>query len=150
LTLGAPNIRLGAPVLLLDLRIEVHLGERIRMESVGLAQVRRDLAQMRRAQRVTLALRILGHITRPVVFLGPLVVLLWGLWVGIGSQPITDLTVGDLFLVFGCVVGFFGFSIPAVLFLANVDGGDIDWEAWGRAGLGILPAAVLGALWLII
>jgi hypothetical protein len=121
-----------------------------RMDSVGLAQVKRDLAQMRRAQRITLALRILGYITRPVVFLGPPVVLLWGLWSGVGSQPITDLTVGNLFLVSGCVVGFFGISIPAVLFLANVDGGDIDCEAWGRAGVGILPAAVLGALWLII
>jgi hypothetical protein len=50
------------------------------------------------------------------------------------------------FLVFGgAVAAFFGGTIPLALFYFNVDGGEINWEAWGRFGA-LLMAVALGAI----
>lgn len=114
-----------------------------------LAQVRRDLKEIKRARRIGLWLRVLGYATRPLVYLGPPTLLL--LWAGAGlfSRPAAGLTIGDMFLIGGCTVGFFGLAVPGLLFVLNVDGGDIDWESWGRVGLWLLLSVVLAALLLV-
>lgn len=117
-----------------------------------LAQMRRDLEEIRRARRAVMWLRLLGYATRPLAYLAPPAFLLWWLWSGgYLSQPADTLTVGDIFLIGGCIVGFSGLAIPGLLFLFNVDGGEIDWEEWGRIGLWLVPtiflAGLLLALW---
>jgi hypothetical protein len=119
-----------------------------------LGQVRRDLAEIRRerrAERRDYWLRCIGYVTRPVVYFGPLVLLVWWLWpyaVGLSSQSSASLTLIDLLLIGGCVVGFFGVAIPLMLFFFNVDGGDIRWETWGHFGLGLAAGAGVAAFWL--
>jgi hypothetical protein len=88
---------------------------------------------------------------RPIVYLGPLIVLVWWLWphaVAL-SRTSASLTITDFLLIGGCVVGFFGAAIPLTLFFFNVDGGDIKWETWGRFGLGLAAVAVATAIWLV-
>lgn len=118
----------------------------------NLSQVRRDLAEIRherRAERRDYWLRCVGYVTRLVVYFGPVVLSIWLLWPHAdGLSQASSLGLIDLLLIGGCVVGFFGAVIPLVLFFFNVDGDSIDWEDWGRVGLGLLPVAALGVLWL--
>ncbi len=118
-----------------------------------LAQVRRDLAEIRRERRVDRRdywLRCIGYVTRPVIYFGPLVFVVWWLrpYAVPLSQSSASLGLTDFLLIGGCVVGFFGAAIPLMLFFFNVDGGDIKWEAWGRFGLWLAAVAVAAALWL--
>ena len=88
----------------------------------GLSKVRRDLAEIKRERRARLRdryLRGVGYVTRPVVYLGPVTLPVWWLWSyrGAFSQSLDSLTAIDLLLIGGCVVGFFGIAIPAMLFL---------------------------------
>jgi hypothetical protein len=112
-----------------------------------MSQARLELAkvrQRRRAELWTSWLRGMGRITRPLVYLGPMIFLVWCFWpyVDLLSQSLDSFTPIDFLLIGGCIVGLFGVAIPAMLFLLNVDGADIDWEAWGCVGFGLLAALV--------
>jgi len=116
-----------------------------------ISQARLDLAKLRRKRRIEVlnsALRGMGWVARPVVYLGPMVFLAWWLWpyVDLLSQSSDSLTLIDFLLIGGCIVGLLGVTIPVMLFFFNVDGGDIDWDAWGCVGFGLVAAVVpLGA-----
>jgi hypothetical protein len=117
----------------------------------GPSKVRRHLAEIRRKRQAKLTaqlLRGIGYVTRMVVYLGPLVFLAGFLWSyqSVLNQSLESLTAIDFLLVGGCVLGFLGIAIPAILFLFNVDGDEIDWEAWGVVGLGLAAAALAVSL----
>jgi hypothetical protein len=57
-------------------------------------------------------------------------------------ESLDSLTAIDLLLIGGCVVGFVGIAIPMMLFLFDVDGEELHWEAWGCIGLGLVAALV--------
>jgi hypothetical protein len=116
-------------------------------DTVNISQARLELAKLRQKRRLAVWnswLRGMGWITRPVVYLGPMAFLVWWLWpyVDLLSQSLDSLTPIDFLLIGGCIVGFFGVAIPAMLFVFNVDRADIDWEAWGCVGFGLLAALV--------
>lgn len=119
----------------------------------NLSQVRRDLAEIRRQRRAEKRdywLRRVGYVTRTVVYFGPLALLAWWFWryaAALSYSP-ASLALSDYLLIAGCMVGFFGAVIPLTLFFFNVDGDRIDWEDWGKVGLGLLPVAALGTFWL--
>jgi hypothetical protein len=119
----------------------------ITVNSGNMSQARRDLANVRRQRRFQVLnywLRGMGHVARPVVYLGPMILLVWWLWpyLDLLNQSLDSLGVVDFLLIGGCIVGFFGVAIPVMLFLFNVDGDDIDWEAWGCVGFGLVAALV--------
>jgi hypothetical protein len=116
-------------------------------DSMKISRARRDLADLNREGRVELLnswLRGMGFLARPVVYLGPTVVLVWWLWphAAFLNQSLDSLSLIDFLLIGGCIVGFFGVAILVMLFLFNVDGDDIDWEAWGCVGFGLVAALV--------
>jgi hypothetical protein len=126
--------------------------------SDNLEQVRRDLAQIRRERRAEIRgerrnrfLRTIGHVTRPMVYLVPMALLVWWLWPGenLLSQPLASLTLSDLSIIGGSIVVFSAVAIPLMLFLFNVDGDDIKWEAWGLFGIGLLVVTAGTAFWLV-
>ena len=114
-----------------------------------ISKVRRDIAEIRRKRRAArreFYLRGVGYVTRTLVYFGPLSLLAWWSWpyaVALSHSP-TNLTITDYLLVGGCV---FGAVIPLMLFFFNVDGDPIEWENWGKVGLGLAPLAAAG-LWL--
>jgi hypothetical protein len=76
---------------------------------------------------------------------------IWWLWAFRSAlKSLDDLTAIDLLLVLGCIVGFLGAAIPLTLFFLNVDGADINWERWGRFGMGLFAVAVSAVLWLAL
>jgi hypothetical protein len=117
------------------------------------ADIRHELAEVRRERRADELgywLRWVGYVTRPTVYIGSLIAVVWLLWFALAlTRHPADLEILDLLLIGGCVVGFFGAAIPLALSLFNVDGGDIKWETWGRLGLGLITATVVTSIWLI-
>lgn len=116
----------------------------------GVSQVRRDLAKLKRERRAAVRsrwLRGIGRVTRPVVYVGPLLFVAGWLWsyISLPNQFLESLSPIDFFLIGGCVIGFFGVAIPAMLFLLSVEGEEVDWEAWGCVGVGLVAA--LPAVW---
>lgn len=107
----------------------------------GGAKLRR---RMRRVEVSSFWLRGMGLLARPVVYLGPMALIVWWLWpyVELLSQPLDSLILIDFLLVGGCIVGFFGIAIPALLYFLNFDGDEIDWESWGCVGCGLVAALV--------
>jgi hypothetical protein len=82
--------------------------------------------------------------------LGPIALVAWWVWPyasGLG-QSLDSLTAVDVLLIVGCMVGLIGVAVPLALFVFNVDGADLDWEQWGRFGLGLIAVAASTALWL--
>lgn len=121
------------------------LGALMTDDIVNKSNARRELAKLRRERRVEVWnawLRGTGWLARPVVYLGPMVFLVWWLWpyLDLLSQSLNSLGPIDFILIGSCIVGFFGVVIPAMLYFFNVDGDDIDWEAWGCVGFGFLAA----------
>jgi len=89
-------------------------------------------------------LRGVGWLTRPVIYLGPVVLLVWWLWPYFlfFSQSLDSLTIIDFLLIGGCMTGLFGIALGEALFVFNVGGGEIDWEAWGCVGCGLIAATI--------
>jgi hypothetical protein len=122
-----------------------------------LKQVRQSLAAINRkrsAEQQAKAkdrwLRRMGYIMRPVVYLGPVVILIVWLWpdVNMFSQPIANLPVEDLFFIGCSTVVLFLVGFPMALLSFNVDRDDIDWDNWGRFGLWPLAIIAAVAVWL--
>jgi hypothetical protein len=121
-----------------------------------LEQVRRGLAEVKRARRaetraeiVSRGLRVLGHVARPVAYLGPVVLLSLWLWpdVNASSQSFKSLAFEDILLMWCSILVFFAVGVPLALFSFNLDRRDaIDWEAWGRVGLWLFTAAAFTAV----
>ncbi|HWM31016.1 MAG TPA: hypothetical protein VNO69_04875 [Methyloceanibacter sp.] len=96
--------------------------------------------------------RGVGYPTRTLVFLVAigLWVLVWYGWLkpaDISDRPIGSLTLKE----FGENLFWFGLWIGGLILLGgrfiNYDEDIIDWEGWGKAGLWLLGAAVLGGAW---
>jgi len=89
-------------------------------------------------------LRGVGWLARPVIYLGPVVLLVWWLWPYflIFSQSLDSLTIIDFLLIGGCLTGLFGIAMGVALFVFNVGGDEIDWEAWGCVGCGLIAATI--------
>ena len=119
-----------------------------------MSRVRRDLAEVtrkRRAKQRDYWLRCIGYATRPLVYFGPMAILVWWLWphaVALSQSP-DSLALTDLLLIGGCIIGFFGVAVPLTLFFFNIDRDPIDWEDWGKVGLGLVPVAALAVLWFV-
>jgi hypothetical protein len=120
-----------------------------------LEQVRRDLAAFKRAGRAERRaeiraeikdrwLRGVGYVTRTLAYLNVLVLLYQ--WLApsqdITSRPFGSLTFKEIAepLLFLCALYFWW------RFFFNHDGDIINWEAWGRMGLGLVVVAALAAL----
>jgi len=97
-----------------------------------------------RFERPVLWLRGVGWLARPVVYLGPAVLLVWWLWPYFLflTHSLESLTIIDFLLIGGCMTGLFGIAIGAALFTFNVGGDEIDWEAWGCVGCGLVAATI--------
>ena len=117
-----------------------------------LEEVRRDLASIRSAHRDEAHaererwFRVIGYVTRPLVYL--VVVALLYLWLA-PSQDMTGRALGSFTVK---EVSGFIFFICALIFwwrlFFNADGAVIQWEAWGKFGLGLAAVATGAALWL--
>jgi hypothetical protein len=118
-------------------------------DTFNLERVRRALIERRRTETMERWLRVVGYVTRPVVYLVPmglLVLLLWSATDGF-SQPLSHFALRDFFKTGGLLMGLVGATIPIVLFFST-DGDDMDWHAWGKFGLGVVAGAAVAALWL--
>jgi hypothetical protein len=99
-------------------------------------------------------LRGIGHITRPLVFLLGIGgwIILWYVWLAradISHRPPASLTLKEIIEPF---VWFFLWLGPLLLLVArfiNFEGGVIEWEAWGKVGVGLAAVAAMAAVWLI-
>jgi hypothetical protein len=120
-----------------------------------LEQVRRDLAAFKRAGRAERRAEIcaeikdrwlpsVGYVTRTLAYLNVLVLLYQWLVPSpdIASRPLGSLTFKEIAepLLFLCALYFWW------RFFFNHDGDIINWEAWGRMGLGLVVVAALAAL----
>jgi hypothetical protein len=126
-------------------------------DTEDLEQVRQSLAAIQRERSVAQQsevknrwLRRMGYITRPAVYLGPVVILIIWLWpdTNMFSQPIANLSVEDLFFIGCSTLVLFLVGFPMALLSFNVDGDEIDWEVWGRFGLWPIATIVAVAVWL--
>jgi hypothetical protein len=72
----------------------------------------------------------------------------WIFWMGpdksVFKNPLDNLSLGDLFYILCWGVPLFGVGWAFL----NIEKHPIEWEAWGRFGLGLAALALLGALWL--
>jgi hypothetical protein len=127
--------------------------------SDDLEQVRRDLAAFKRAGRAERRaeiraeikdrwLRCVGYVTRTLAYLNVLVLLYQ--WLApspdIASRPLGSLTfkeIAEPLLFLGALYFWWRFFF-------NHDGDIINWEAWGKVGLGLVAVAALAALWLSV
>jgi hypothetical protein len=101
-------------------------------------------------------LRGFGYPTRTLIYL--VVIILWGVgwyaWLepkSLWDRPLGSLTVGEIGNnLIWCILTFGGGAMMIRAFFAEDDGGFeyVDWEAWGKFGLGLLVVAILAALWL--
>jgi hypothetical protein len=128
-------------------------------ETDDLEQVRRDLAAFKRAGRAERRaeiraeikdrwLRCVGYVTRTLVYLNLLFVLYQ--WLR-PSEDLSSRTFGSLTfkeiaepLLFLCALYFWW------RFFFNHDGDVINWEAWGKIGLGLVAVAAAGGFWIAI
>jgi hypothetical protein len=124
-------------------------------KNAKIARVRRDLEDVRRKRRAEQTdywFRCVGYATRPLVYFGPMVLLIWWLWphAVTPSQAPNSLALTELLLIGGCIFGFFAVVIPLILFFLNVDGDEINWEAWGRFGEGLGAVLISAGVWLAL
>jgi hypothetical protein len=124
--------------------------ERERLEWERIAKLDEERAEGR--NRVY---RGIGYITRPLVYIAEAAALLVLLYWWLEPKNLTNRTLGSLTVgeigqnVVWAVLSLVGIIVLWGLFFAKADGGfeEVEWEAWGKFGLGLVVLLGAAGLW---